>query len=465
MNYKTSGLRSLGWNPWARHFVIPGKMEQRYRWTWVEAEAEQTMAAWNGCAGRSLLAGPRYTRKEQRKREKAYDEALSAVEREARKAPRTPAERLLAQRRMVDVFPRFAAVALGLEAEAVQLLTGSFFPVATRLARWARSYDAALAMDDTIQACRNAWTACGLQALLGQPMELTPSILAYSLLYPYSDNCLDHPELSTSEKLLFSERFRQRLRGQRVSARNHREEAVWTMVHMIEEQYPRPRYPQVFDCLLAIHRAQEQSIAQLGDGGRFDLAALLRISCAKGGSSVLADACLAQPGLTAEESRFSFAWGALLQLGDDLQDVREDLRRGSATLFTRAAAEGSPLDSLVLQLLNFNGLVADRMDRLPNGTAALKDLLRMSWRSLIFMAVAGAQSFFSRAFLGGLEPYSPFRFDFLRARNEKLTGRQALYAPLFDAFLEAGADDPNGPAFPAIPTVGPRPLQPERAAA
>jgi hypothetical protein len=213
------------------------------------------------------------------------------------------------------------------------------------------------------------------------------------------------------------------------------------MVQLIEEQYPRPRYPQVFDCLLAIHRAQEQSIAQLHHDGCVDRSEVLRISCAKGGTSVLADACLAQPLLTPDESQFSFEWGVLLQLGDDLQDVREDLRRGSATLFTRAAAGGNPLDSLAVQLLNFNGLVADRMDRLPNGTAALKELLRMSWRSLILMAVADAQSFFSKAFLAELEPSSPFRFDFLRARNEKLTGRQALYAKLFDAFMEAGEDD------------------------
>jgi len=54
------------------------------------------------------------------------------------------------------------------------------------------------------------------------------------------------------------------------------------------------------------------------------------------------------------------------------------------------------------------------------------------------MAVANAQQFFSPAFLAGLEPSSPFRFDFLRARNRRLTGRQALYGVLFDAFLEAG---------------------------
>ncbi len=403
----------------------------------------QTVEAWNGCAVRALPAGPRYTRKEQRTREKAYDQGLRAVEREARRNPRTPAERLGARQRIVEAFPHFAAVALGLEPEATQLLTGSFLPVGTQLARWARSFDPTLSMDDTIQACRNAWTACGLQALLGQPMKLTPSILAYSLLYPYSDNYLDHPDLSTAEKLLFSERFRQRLCGQRLCVRNHHEAAVWTMVQLIEEQYPRARFPQVFDSLLAIHRAQERSIAQLKKGGGLDDPEVLRISCAKGGTSVLADACLAQPWLSAEEIQFSFEWGALLQLGDDLQDVRDDLRRASVTLFTRAAALGMSLDRLAVQLLHFSRHVADRMDQLPHGTPMLKELLRMSWRSLILMAVADAKTLFSPSFLAELEPCSCFRFDFLRARSGKLTGRQALYATLFDAFLEAGADGPG----------------------
>ena len=57
------------------------------------------------------------------------------------------------------------------------------------------------------------------------------------------------------------------------------------------------------------------------------------MSCAKGGTSVLADACMARGWLNEEESRFAFDWGVLLQLGDDLQDVREDMQRGSMTLF------------------------------------------------------------------------------------------------------------------------------------
>lgn len=419
-------------------------MRELYSWAWVEEQVAETIVVWNDCARRPWQGSPRFTPREQRKREKAYDEGLRAVEREARKAPRTRAERLEAQRRTVAAFPRFAATALGLEGETVQLLSDGFLPAGTQFARWARRLDPTLSMADTIQACRNAWTACGLQPLLGEAMGLTPSIVGYSLLYPYSDNYLDDEKVSKAEKLEFSARFRERLCGRRLEVRNHREAAVWTMVQLIQEQYPRLSYPQVFECLLAIHRAQELSIAQLNNCGDCDDSEVLRISCAKGGTSVLADACLSHGWLGEEESRLAFEWGALLQLGDDLQDVREDLRRGSATLFSRAAATGKQLDNLAAQLLNLSERVADRMDRLPSGPAPLKELLRMSWRSLILMAVAGAQEFFSPSFLAELESSSPFRFDFQRARNKRLAGRQGLYAVLFEAFLEAGEGDKDG---------------------
>lgn len=397
----------------------------------------------------NLPLSVRYTRGEQRMHEKAYDKGLRAVQREARRVPRNAAERLLMQRRIVALFPRFASVALGLDGDETGLITDHFLPMGTELARWTRRFDAGLSNADTIQACRNAWTCCGLQALLGKPMELTPSILAYSLLYPYSDNYLDHPGLSTTDKLEFSERFRRRLCGDRIAPVSPHEAAVWTMVQLIEEQYPRLEYPQVYDCLLAIHRAQELSIAQLkvshtinnSQANSLDNSELLRISCAKGGTSVLADACLTQPILNPDEVRLSFEWGVLLQLGDDLQDVREDLRSGSITLFTRTIAQGKPLDSLILQLLHLSDRIAGRMDRMPHGAPAIKSLLRMSWRSLILMAVADVQGYCSPAFLAALEPCSSFRFGFLRERNQSLTGREALYDLLFDAFVEAGSGE------------------------
>jgi hypothetical protein len=162
---------------------------------------------------------------------------------------------------------------------------------------------------------------------------------------------------------------------------------------------------------------------------------------------VLADACLAHGWLSAAESRFSFEWGVLLQLGDDLQDVREDMQRGSVTLFSRAAAQGMPLDGLATQLLSFSESVSTRMDTLPSGSPMLKNLLRMSWRSLIVGAVADSHKFFTPGFLEETERSSPFRFAFLRARRKRLANRQGLFATLFDAFLEA-PDEEDGDALP-----------------
>jgi hypothetical protein len=272
-------------------------------------------------------------------------------------------------------------------------------------------------------------------------MALTPSILGYSLLYPYSDNYLDQEDVSDEAKLRFSERFRRRLRGESLCTADDRERALSALIQLIEGQYPRLRYPQVFDCLLAIHRAQEESIKQVGRADHCGDTEVLRMSCGKGGSSVLADACLAHGSLSQEESRFAFEWGVLLQLGDDLQDVHEDMQRGSVTLFSRAAAQGISLDGLAIQLLNFSERVGARMDRLPNGTSVLKELLKMSWRSLIISAVANSSVFFSAGFLDEAERWSPFRFEFLRARRNRLASRQGLYAILFDSFLETGDSD------------------------
>lgn len=411
-------------------------MQNRYNWPWVQAQVARTVEMWNGCAGQRPLGGLQYTRSDQRQREKAYDQGLRAVERELRQAPKTRTERIATQHRITASFARFSAAALDLHPDAIHLLTDEFLPIGTKLARWARRFDPSLSMPDVVQACRNTWTACGLQPLLGEPMELTPSIVGYSLLYPYSDNYLDREDVSAEAKLRFSARFRKRLLGEVPALQNDREAAIWALVALIEEQYPRALYPQVFECLLAIHQAQEESIAQLKGRDPCDDLDVLRVSVAKGGSSVLADACVAHGRLSEEESQFAFEWGVLLQLGDDLQDLQEDMQRGSVTQFSRVAALGVPLDALVMQLITFGEQVAAQMDCLPHGSLMFKDLLRMSWRSLILRAIADSHKFFSKEFLEEAEYCSPFRFHFLRARQERLTSSRGLYATLFDAFLE-----------------------------
>ena len=442
-------------------------MHELYSWPWVEGQSAQTIEVWNSAAGHPIPGGSIYTEAEQQIREAAYDQALASVEQEMKRPPATSSGRAQARDRIIAAFARFSAAALDLDEPAVQLLTHDFLPVGTGLAQWARRFDPDLPMAGIIQACRNAWTACGMQPLLGHAVQLTPSILAYSLLYPYSDNYLDGEDAPTAAKLRFCLRFRDRLRGHAPVAENARESALWNLVELIEIQYPRAPFPDVFACLLAIHRAQEESIAQGKDRGTAaqtgheDEARILRMSCAKGGTSVLADACLAHGSLTPDESRFAFEWGVLLQLGDDLQDLQDDMRRRSVTIFSQAASAGIPLDALAAQLLNYGEAVAARMDRLPHGDPVLKALLRMSWRSLIIRAVADSHRFFSSEFLEQAERCSPFRFEFLRSRNERLTSHQGLYANLFHAFLESSEASSPGLLASSLSTARdqlPRPL-------
>ena len=388
---------------------------------------------------------------EQKQREKAYDKALREVEREAKRKPRTRTERLEAQERITASFGRFSAAALDLPDDAIQLLTGNFLPVGTRLARWARRFDETLGMADIVQACRNAWTACGLQPLLGARLELTPSILGYSLLYPYTDNFLDRPDITSDGEAPLQRTFpraparRAHLRPEQPRDTRCGHWWIWS-----KRQYCREDYPHVFDCLLAIHRAQVDSVAQLDTSVTHPNADILRVSCAKGGSSVLADACLANGWLNPQESRFAFEWGVLLQLGDDLQDVREDLDRGWPRCSLAPWRRACRSTALATQLFRFSECVGARMDGLPNGSAMLKDLLRMSWRSLIVGAVGDSHEFFTTEFVAQMERTSPFRFAFLRARRKRLTSRQGLFATLFDAFLEAPEDEIDEIPLPAI---------------
>jgi len=114
-----------------------------------------------------------------------------------------------------SAFKEFGESALGLEREHFRLLLGGgLSAIGTQVARQARRFDAAVSIADILQASRNAWTACGLQLLLGKSMRLTPSIFAYSMLYPYTDNYLDDPAVSPEQKAGFGARFGRRLNGE-----------------------------------------------------------------------------------------------------------------------------------------------------------------------------------------------------------------------------------------------------------
>ena len=59
---------------------------------------------------------------------------------------------------------------------------------------------------DIFQAIRNVWIMNSIQILYNMEVKLTPSIFAYSMLYPYSDNYLDDANISVGEKVEFNKK-------------------------------------------------------------------------------------------------------------------------------------------------------------------------------------------------------------------------------------------------------------------
>ena len=202
-------------------------MQETFTGAWLESQTARTSAAWHACAHRPLPSGPVYTPEEQSASERVYDDCLRSVDRDLRSRPRTSTDRTAFRDRLVAVFSRFAASALGLESSAIDLIAQGFLPAGVEFARRARHFDAALTMPEIVQACRNAWTAYGLQPLLGERARITPSIIGYSLLYPYTDNYLDRRDASPAAKRLFCARFRRRLRILPAAMRTKHPSGLW----------------------------------------------------------------------------------------------------------------------------------------------------------------------------------------------------------------------------------------------
>jgi hypothetical protein len=412
---------------------------------------QDAIAQWETCDASFPQAARRFSEQEQNGREEQLAWFLSSVEAEVARLPRTRSERDGVRERLTGAFVRLAKSGLGMEDRHLDLLLGGGFSgVGTTLARQARRFDPAVSAADILQACRNAWTACGLQVLLGRPMQVTPSIFAYSMLYPYSDNYLDDPKVPREEKVSFSARFGKRLEGDSVRPANALEENIWRLVGLIEGQYSRPSYPQVYSSLLAIHRAQCDSLRLAQARAAAGEVDVLRLGFAKGGTSVLADGYLAAGSLTAEEARFIFLWGVVLQLGDDLQDVRDDHAGGILTLFSRAAGK-EPLDTVTSRAFHFGERVMSLLEGVGAAeSGTLKELIRRSSRSLLLRCAGEAGEFYTPEYLARLEACSPYRFSFLNRRREQFARRQVAFTRLFEAFLAAGDDEP---AFPLLPSA------------
>jgi hypothetical protein len=384
----------------------------------VDRLMRRHIGMWQRCHGHRPRLRQSYTPREQARREADAEKFVRVAESSIASGLRD------AESAVLQAFAVFARAALDLDDAHLKLLVQGFPYLARGLADQARRFDPALSATDIFQASRNVWTAAGLQVLLGRPLELTPAIFAYSMLYPYTDNLLDDPQTPAEAKCAFNSRLRARLQGESPAPADQRECKVWALVERIESQYHRTRHPDIYRSLLAIQNAQEESVGLRREAG-LPPDQVLHGVFAKGGASVLADGYLAAGLLTRKQEDFAFGWGVLLQLADDLQDVAEDLAAGTATLFSEAPSE--PLDVVTSRVFEFADCVFAGLDAFQAPCIEpLKQLIRQSAAILLITAAGAAHEMHTRAYIQGLERHSPFRFGFVREHRQYFYGSGGL---------------------------------------
>ena len=129
-------------------------------------------------------------------REQRADRYVEEIERRLRQWPASPARRASWRQDLLHALRRIAGDYLERDAEGLdRLFTTEAMEATRQFVREARAFAPAITDQSLFQALRNLWVTHSVQLFLRTPITLSPAIFAYSMLYPWTDNCLDDPRL------------------------------------------------------------------------------------------------------------------------------------------------------------------------------------------------------------------------------------------------------------------------------
>jgi hypothetical protein len=280
-------------------------------------------------------------------------------------------------------------------------------------------FDPAMAPENIYQALRNIWTTNTIQNYMYREIGCSDSMFAYSMIYPYTDNVMDDVSMTQASKIRFSENLKHRLEGQAYPRDcSETEKKLDALVSLVEEQFPRVEFPDVFQSLLGIYNAQAKSLIQQEQDVSPYVIDVLGISFEKGGTSVLADGYLVNGHLDKTQQDYCFALGTFLQLADDIQDILMDKKNNHMTLFSQVTGK-YPLDAIANKLFHYISLIVENTLGNPS-RQDLKKLLHKSFYFHIMEAVGKNRELYSNQYIKNLEAHFPFRFRFLKKLRKKL---------------------------------------------
>lgn len=364
---------------------------------------------------------PKYTYEEKKNREAFLDKLIDNFIYHISRFPSSEDERLKWKQKgnayLEDIISKEEIFKLGILEESTK---ESFFKSTKAFISRCREYDKFIKFEDIGQALRNVWIVNIFQRIIGQEVEFSKSIFAYSMLYPYTDNFLDDVKISNEDKKKFNFKLQRRLNGEFIKWENENERKIFDMVGYIEEQYNRSKYEDVYNALLSIHKAQEKSLNQQDKISSPYENDILGISIEKGGTSVLVDAYLINGVLSSDEQKFAYKYGFLLQICDDLQDVCEDIKNRHTTIISQVAGKYS-LDKLVNKLINFTEKNIENSQCFKGDNVnELKKLIKENCILMMLVSVVKARTYYSKEYLGEIEEYLPFTSTYIESMNKKI---------------------------------------------
>ena len=304
-------------------------------------------------------------------------------------------------------------------------LLEEFVREAKRFIDRVRAFDGELDQAQIWQAFRNYLIYAIIVDMQGERQNAGDQILAYSLLYPYTDNYIDNEKIPQECKERYNRMIADKLRGCGVTPQSPLEERTCLLLDMILGICSEPAEKKISGMLLQLLYAQSSSI-----GGRItDVSGdipvekipeksteqILETSIWKGSTSVVADYLLSTPHWTQKEEKFYRKFGFLLQLIDDLQDIEEDRRSGNRTLMAQCR-ELSVREKYVNRLLWYSWRVLTEFEPV---NPRMKEFVLKNCVAIILDAASVNAQFFSKAYLEELQPYMLFSVEFIRKTGKR----------------------------------------------
>ena len=313
----------------------------------------------------------------------------------------------------------------------------SFFGELMEFLRHVRKFAPDLLFTDIGQAIRNYIVYAVFKKLNKETSGFNLAAFGYSMLYPFTDNYLDNKSLSSEDKKEYNQLIRDKIDGKEIHPQKLHHRKTCDLLQNIEDLYPRNLDQTIYQLLLMMLDAQENSLSQQNKDLPLSDQERLEVSIYKGSISVLMDRFFVNKDTTEEDLIFYLSFGFFLQLADDLQDIGEDSRLGHSSLFT-TNLQCRQEEAIVNKLLHY---VHHIMTEYRSDNESLKHFLLSNSYLLIFTSVIRSREFFSQEYIATIEKFLPFNTSILmnlQNNNVETMDRklQNKYIKILDALIK-----------------------------